>query len=156
MHSQRGNMSSKFKEFAENLWYQIEDDVVTVGILEEALSNLEVVRSIHLSEEGETVEGDQIVGDVNADEESVSVYTPCSGEIIEVNEAVIENPRLIYEDPTGESWLFRVRADDEDELASLREEEKLEGSDSDDSTSEVDDDDEIDYDEEEEDEDDEE
>ncbi|MCB0347795.1 MAG: glycine cleavage system protein H [Bdellovibrionales bacterium] len=139
-------MSAKFKEFAENLWFQIEGDIVTVGILEEALSNLEVVRSIHLSEEGESVESDQIVGDVNADEESVSIYTPCSGEIIEVNEAVLENPRLIYEDPTGESWLFRVRADDEDELASLNEEEKLEVTDTDgDDDDLLDDDDDIDY-----------
>jgi glycine cleavage system H protein len=143
-------MSAKFKEFAENLWFQIEGDVVTVGILEEALSNLEVVRSIHLVEEGELVESDQIVGDLNADEESVSIYTPCSGEILEINEAVLENPRLVYEDPMGESWLFRVRADDEDELASLREEEKIVETDSDDVDDELDDEDEIDYDAEEE------
>ena len=145
-------MSAKYKEFAENLWFQIEGDVVTVGILEEALNNLEVVRSIHLPEEGETVEGDQIVGDISADEESVNIYTPCSGEILEANEALIDNPRLIYEDPMGESWLFRIRAEDEDELASLREEEKLasEDGDSDDDDDELDDDDEIDYDAEEE------
>lgn len=139
-------MSAKFKEFAENLWFQIEDDVVTVGILEEALNNLEVVRSIHLAEEGETVEGDQIVGDLNADEESISIYTPCSGEILEVNEAIIENPRLVYEDPMGESWLFRVRAEDEDELASLREEEKTVETDTESDDDELDDDEDIDYD----------
>lgn len=117
-------MTNKITEFSEGLWFQIDNDIITIGVTEEALGELDDVKNILIADEGDSVEADQMIGEVNSDSNALNIYSPVSGEIIEVNDTVISSPSIIYEDPMGECWLFRVQCDDQDELDSLTEEKE--------------------------------
>ncbi|MGE0527709.1 MAG: glycine cleavage system protein H [Bdellovibrionales bacterium] len=102
-------------------WIMVEDGVVTVGINEQGLEEFSEVESANLPEEQEEVVPDEVCGELDTDQGPMNLYCPVEGNVIEVNEAVIENPSLIMEDCYGDGWLFRVephKASDLDELSS--------------------------------------
>ncbi|MBX3020326.1 MAG: glycine cleavage system protein H [Bdellovibrionales bacterium] len=102
-------------------WIMIEDGVVTVGINEAGLDEFTELNSINLPGENEEVIPDEVCGELDTDQGPLNLYTPIEGNVIEVNEAVVENPSLIVEDCYGDGWLFRVEpksASDLDELSS--------------------------------------
>jgi len=100
-------------------WLQIEDDIVTIGISEEGLSELTDISAVSLPSENEEVSPDEVCGEIETDEGSLNLYCPVEGTVIEINQAVVENPSLIMEDPYGDGWLFRVEASDPEDLDEL-------------------------------------
>ncbi len=100
-------------------WLQIDDGVVTIGISEEGLSELTDISAVSLPAENEEVSPDEVCGEIETDEGSLNLYSPVEGTVIEVNPAVVENPSLIMEDPYGDGWLFRVEANDPEDLDEL-------------------------------------
>lgn len=100
-------------------WITVEDGVVTVGITEDAATDLSDDIVLNLPEQDDVVNSGKVCGDIESGNGNLNLYSPVSGTIIEVNEAVLENPDLIQEDPTDEGWLFRVEADDPDKLDRL-------------------------------------
>lgn len=100
-------------------WLQIEDDTVTIGISEEGLSELSDITAVKLPAENEDVTPDEVCGEIETDEGAMNLYSPVEGRVIEINAAVVENPNLIMEDPFGDGWLFRVEAEDIDDLDEL-------------------------------------
>lgn len=103
------------------LWIQVEDGVATIGINEQGLDEFTDVESANLPGESEEVTPDEVCGELDTDQGPMNLYSPIEGNVIEVNEAVIENPSLIMEDCYGDGWLFRVEAknaSDLDELSS--------------------------------------
>ena len=102
-------------------WIMIEDGVVTVGINEQGLDEFSEVEAANLPAETDEVEPDEVCGELDTDQGPMNLYSPIEGNVIEVNEAVIENPSLITEDCYGDGWLFKVEpknASDLDELGS--------------------------------------
>jgi len=118
-------MAKALQEYSEGLWCTIQGKILTVGVTEEALNNIESILNYHIPEEGQIVECEEMIGELAGNQDSISIYSPVSGQILEVNETIIENPHLIYEDPLGESWLFKVEADDEEEIEAIFEEKIL-------------------------------
>ena len=100
-------------------WISIEDGVVTVGITEEAVADLSDEIELNLPEQDDVISAGKVCGDIESDNGSLNLYSPVSGTVIEVNEAVLENQDLLQEDPTDEGWLFKVEADDPDKLDQL-------------------------------------
>ncbi len=100
-------------------WITVEDGVVTVGITEDAATDLSDDIVLNLPEQDDIVSSGKVCGDIESGNGNLNLYSPVSGTIIEVNEAVLENPDLIQEDPTDEGWLFRVEADDPEKLDRL-------------------------------------
>jgi glycine cleavage system H protein len=100
-------------------WLSIEDGVVTVGLTEDAVSDLSDEVILNLPEQDDLVSSGKVCGDIESDNGELNIYSPVSGTIVEVNEAVLENPSLLQEDPTDEGWLFKVEADDPDKLSRL-------------------------------------
>lgn len=97
------------------------DSVVTVGITNFAQDQLGEVVFVELPKVGTTVgQGDEaaVVESVKAAGE---VKSPISGEIVEVNEALVDNPALVNEDPAGEGWFYKVKVAQDTELADLME-----------------------------------
>jgi len=113
----------KFSESHE--WVsQEEDGVVKVGITDHAQSQLGDLVFVELPEEGATFgQGDScaVVESVKA---ASDIYCPVSGEIVAVNEAVVDAPEIVNNDPYGDGWLFTVRLDDADELEGLMDSER--------------------------------
>ncbi|GAA1014730.1 glycine cleavage system H protein [Acrocarpospora pleiomorpha] len=97
----------------EHEWVAGLDDglTVTVGITEYAAEALGDVVYVQVPEVGGTVAAGDAVGEVESTKSVSDIYSPVSGEVVETNQAVVDDPSLVNSDPYGEGWLFRVRID---------------------------------------------
>ncbi len=104
---------SDLKFLDSHEWVKVDDNTIIVGISDHAQNELGEVVFVELPAIGdEFVSGDEaaVVESVKAASE---VYTPLSGEVIEVNEALEENPELVNTSPYEEGWFFKLRVSDE-------------------------------------------
>ena len=108
-------------------WIRKEDDHVTIGITDHAQTMLGDLVYVELPEPEASLESGQECAVVESVKAASDVYCPIPGEVIEVNDAVIENPQLINQDPYGKGWLFRVKPFDKktEELLSANEYTKV-------------------------------
>jgi len=97
-------------------WISVVDGVVTIGINEDGAADLGDDITLHLPEEDDVVMPGKVCGEIETDSGTLNIYCPVGGTVLEVNEAVLENPELLLEDPTDEGWLFKVEADDPDKI----------------------------------------
>ena len=112
-------MKDEFIPFLAYEWLQVEDGSVTIGISEEGLEELTEVSAINLPAEGEEIGADEVCGEIETDSGPLNLYRPVEGKVVEINAAVVENPQLLFEDPYGDGWLFRVEANDPEDLDEL-------------------------------------
>lgn len=103
-------------------WLKVEDGVATVGITVHAQDALGDVVFVELPEVGKTFEQKEVAGVVESVKAAADVYMPVSGEVIEVNEALRDDPGLANSDPLGAAWFFKVKMTQADELTSLMDE----------------------------------
>lgn len=90
-------------------WVRQDEDVITIGITDHAQTMLGDLVYIELPEPETSLELGQECAVVESVKAAADVYAPVSGEVIEINEALLENPQLVNEDPYGKGWLFRIR-----------------------------------------------
>ncbi len=90
-------------------WVRQDEDVITIGITDHAQCMLGDLVYIELPEVEITLETGQECAVVESVKAAADIYCPVSGEIVEINEALLDNPQLINEDPYGKGWLFRIR-----------------------------------------------
>ena len=96
----------------EHEWLRIEGDLVVVGITEHAATALGDVVFVELPEvETMVAEGDEVVV-IESVKAASDILAPLDGEIVEVNQKLVDNPALVNEDPTGSAWFFKLRVDD--------------------------------------------
>lgn len=100
-------------------WVMNEDGIITVGINEEGLAELTEITNVNLPNVDDEVNSDEICGEIETDSGPLNLYSPVEGQIVEINEAVIEDPSLITDDSYGDGWLFRVEAKNEDDIDEL-------------------------------------
>ena len=100
----------KFTE--EHEWLRIEDDVVVVGITQHASTQLGDVVFVELPEAGSTVSKDDEVCVIESVKAASDILAPLDGEIVEVNEALEDNPGMVNDDPLGEAWFFKMKVED--------------------------------------------
>ncbi|NRQ35239.1 glycine cleavage system protein GcvH [Nonomuraea sp. NN258] len=108
----------------EHEWVAGVDDgiTVTVGITAFAAEALGDVVYVQLPDVGATFAAGDSVGEVESTKSVSEIYTPVGGEIVEVNQAVLDDPGLANSDPYGEGWMFRVRMEgDPEDLLSAEE-----------------------------------
>ena len=106
-------------------WVRFEDGTVTIGITDHAQEELGDVVFVELPKEGDTIEAGDSFGTVESVKAVSDLYTPVSGEIVEVNSALEDAPENINEDPYGEGWIVKLRTSDEADLLSPEEYEKV-------------------------------
>ncbi len=93
-------------------WLNADGDVVTVGITEHAATQLGDVVFIELPEvETQVAKGDEIVV-IESVKAASDIVAPLDGEIVEVNEALVDTPSMVNDDPTGAAWFFKIKVDD--------------------------------------------
>ncbi len=101
-------------------WHRLEgDDVVTLGITEHAAEELTDITYVQLPEIGRRVAAGESIGELESVKATSEFYTGVSGEIIEINEKLQEEPGLINKDAFGEGWLVKIKIDDKSELDKL-------------------------------------
>lgn len=100
----------KFTE--EHEWLRIEGDLVVVGITDHAAEQLGDVVFVELPElETQVAKGDEVCV-IESVKAASDILAPLDGEIVAVNEALVDNPGLVNEDPTGGAWFFKMKIDD--------------------------------------------
>ena len=105
-------------------WLRIEGDVVVVGITEHAATALGDVVFIELPEvETVVAEGDEVCV-IESVKAASDILAPLDGEIVAVNEKLVDNPSLVNEDPTGAAWFFKIKVDDLSVLDDLMDEDE--------------------------------
>lgn len=107
-------------------WIRVEDDVCVLGITDFAQQELGEVVFVELPEIGSVFDANDELGTIESVKAVAEIYTPVAGEVIEVNEAVTEDPELVNEDPHGDGWLLKIRFSSAADLKSLMDAEKYE------------------------------
>jgi len=109
----------ELKYTEEHEWVLIEDDIVTVGITDFAQDSLGDVVFVELPEVGATVEAGKSFGVVESVKAVSDVYSPVSGEVVEVNEELPDAPETINTSPYEDGWMVKIRLSDTAELDDL-------------------------------------
>lgn len=116
-------MKEQYRNFMGSFWFQKEDNIYTVGLNEDALDTFDEITSADLPSDGELIDHDVVCGTLNTDEGPIDLYAPVSGTIIEINNAVVEDPTLIQDDPY-DSWLFKIESEEDFEDEDLEEDDE--------------------------------
>ncbi len=103
----------------EHEWVRVEDDVCVLGITQFAQHELGEVVFVELPEAGQVFDAHDEIGTIESVKAVAEVYTPVAGEIVEINDAVVEDPELVNDDPQGDGWLVKIRFSSSADLKSL-------------------------------------
>ncbi|MDC0632040.1 glycine cleavage system protein GcvH [Candidatus Pelagibacter sp.] len=110
---------SEVKYSKEHEWIKLDGDVATIGITQHATEMLGDIVFVELPEIGSSVEKDANAGVVESTKAASDVYTPVSGEVVENNQAIVDDPGKVNSDPENEAWFFKLKIKDKAELDSL-------------------------------------
>ncbi|MDO5640104.1 MAG: glycine cleavage system protein GcvH [Neisseria sp.] len=104
------NIPAELKYVSSHEWLRAEDDgTVTVGITEHAQELLGDIVFVELPEVGATLAAEEQAGVVESVKAASDVYAPIAGEIVAVNEALVDAPETANSEPYGEGWFFRIK-----------------------------------------------
>ncbi len=110
-------------EYPEDLKYldtheyvRLEGEIATIGITEYAVDQLGDIVFLELPEIGDAVTKEETFGSIESVKAVEDLSSPVTGTVIERNEAMLESPELVAEDPYGEGWLLKVRVNDPGEI----------------------------------------
>ena len=100
-------------------WVSVEGDIATVGITKHATELLGDIVFVEVPEAGIAVEKDGQTAVVESTKAASDVYSPISGEILEGNKSIVDDPGNVNSDPEGESWFFKIKVKNKSEFESL-------------------------------------
>lgn len=109
----------ELKYTSEHEWVRREGDIVYVGISDYAQNQLGDIVYVDIPTVGETLDVNEVFGTIEVVKTVSDLFLPISGEVIEQNEEVEDNPELVNEDPYGEGWLIKVKPTNEADFDSL-------------------------------------
>jgi glycine cleavage system H protein len=101
--------AADLKYTADHEWVAVDGDVVTIGITAYAAEKLGDVVYVDLPKVGSTVTGGTVVGEIESTKSVGELFAPVAGEVVEINQAVIDQPDLVNADPFGGAWMIKVR-----------------------------------------------
>lgn len=102
-------LPAELKYTAEHEWVAIDGDTARIGITAYAADQLGDVVFVELPDAGTAAVGGRVLGEIESTKSVGELYAPVDGEVIEVNQAVVDDPSLVNSDPYGEGWMIRVR-----------------------------------------------
>ena len=117
---------SEVKFSKEHEWIKLDGDTATIGITQHATEMLGDIVFVELPELGASVAKDGNAGVVESTKAASDIYTPVSGEIIENNQAIVDDPAKVNNDPENEAWFFKLKITDKSEMDSLMNKEEYE------------------------------
>ena len=100
-------------------WVSVEGDIATVGITKHATEMLGDIVFVEVPETGKVIEQNNQAAVVESTKAASDVYSPISGEVIEGNKSIVDDPASVNTDPEGRSWFFKINIKDISELDSL-------------------------------------
>ncbi len=100
-------------------WISFENGIATIGITDFAQHQLSDLTFVELPDSGQTVSSGDEVAVVESVKAAADVYAPISGDIVEVNNALEDDPEIVNRDAFGEGWIFKINVKNESELDEL-------------------------------------
>jgi len=100
-------------------WIKLEGNIALVGITDFAQGELGDIVYVEIETQDETLASEAVFGTVEAVKAVSDLVMPLSGKIIEVNQALEQNPEQVNDDPYGEGWMIKIEVNDSSELESL-------------------------------------
>ena len=113
------NVPSDLKYAKSHEWVRVAGDVATVGITDHAQHELTDVVFVELPSVGRKVKGGEASAVVESVKTASDIYSPVSGEITEINQAVVDNPALVNSEPYGNGWFYRIKLANPAEVQTL-------------------------------------
>jgi len=113
------NFPENIKYTSEHEWIRLEGDVAYVGITDYAQSELGEIVFVDVDTVGETIGQGEVFGSVEAVKTVSDLNMPATGEVLEFNETLNDQPELVNNDPYGEGWMIKVKVQDPAELDQL-------------------------------------
>ena len=117
--------TNEIRYLASHEWGRIDEEgILTVGISDHAQDLLGDIVFVELPDIGKTLEAEEESAIVESVKAASDVYSPLSGEVIEVNEKLLDEPEIVNGSPYVEGWFFKIRLDDGSEFENLMTEEE--------------------------------
>ena len=113
------NVPEDLQYSKDHEWVRVKGDTGTIGITDHAQNSLGDVVYVELPKPGETFAAHESFGSVESVKAVSEIFTPVSGEIVEVNESLQDEPEKVNTDPYGEGWMIRIRMSNPGEVDSL-------------------------------------
>ena len=110
----------------EHEWIKLDGEEATIGITKHATEMLGDIVFAELPEKGSNVDKDGTAGVVESTKAASDVYTPVSGQVIDTNQMIVDDPSKINEDPEESAWFFKLKIKDKSEMDSLMNKEEYE------------------------------
>ncbi len=115
---------SDVKFSKEHEWIKLEGDTAIIGITKHATEMLGDIVFVELPEKGSSVEKNGNAGVVESTKAASDVYTPVSGQVIECNQSIVDDPSKINSDPENQAWFFKLKIKDKSEMNNLMDKEQ--------------------------------
>ncbi len=113
------NIPSELKYTKDHEWVKIDGDIATVGITDFAQSELGDIVYVEVETLDETLDKEEVFGTVEAVKTVSDLFLPLSGEIVEFNEALEDEPEKVNSDPYGEGWMVKIKMSEASEVDDL-------------------------------------
>ena len=113
------NYPADFRYTKEHEWVHVDGNTATIGITDHAQHELGDIVYVDLPKVGSNAEAGKTFGSVESVKAVSDIYSPVSGEIVEINEGLASAPESLNSDPHGAAWLIKVRMTTQDEIKQL-------------------------------------
>ncbi|MEM9361252.1 MAG: glycine cleavage system protein GcvH [Bacteroidota bacterium] len=113
------NIPAELQYTKDHEWVKIDGDIATVGITDFAQSELGDIVYVEVETLDETLDKEEVFGTVEAVKTVSDLFLPLSGEIIEFNESLEDEPEKVNSDPYGDGWMIKIKISDSAEIDAL-------------------------------------
>ena len=113
------NIPAELKYSKDHEWILVDGDKATVGITDFAQSELGEIVYVDVTTEGDTIDKDEVFGSIEAVKTVSDLIIPVSGEVLEFNETLEDEPELVNTDPYGKGWIIKMSIEDAAQLDDL-------------------------------------
>ncbi|NVN17876.1 glycine cleavage system protein GcvH [Muricauda sp. HICW] len=113
------NIPSELKYTKDHEWVKIDGDIATVGITDFAQSELGDIVYVEVETLDETLDKEEVFGTVEAVKTVSDLFLPLSGEIVEFNETLEDEPEKVNSDPYGDGWMVKIKISEPSEVEEL-------------------------------------
>jgi len=113
------SVPAELKYTKDHEWVRMDGDIAIVGITAFAQGELGDIVYVEIETVGESLDREEVFGSIEAVKTVSDLFMPLSGEILELNEALENNPELVNSDPYGEGWMVKIKVSNPNELDEL-------------------------------------
>ena len=113
------SIPAELKYTKDHEWVRMDGDIAIVGITAFAQGELGDIVYVEIETVGESLDREEVFGSIEAVKTVSDLFMPLSGEILELNEALENNPELVNSDPYGDGWMVKIKVSNRNELDEL-------------------------------------